>query len=173
MRVLRVVGIALAAVVGIGFALAAVARFSDGPLGPFAGGALRAGEWVKAPPEEWTFAAEVQEIELQLVDPPRARTTWILVSDGSAYVPCGFTDFGLWKKWPREAEQDGRAIVRFGGRRYPVELERVRDPALLDVLRQDIARKYPAASFEADAPDLWFFRVKPRPGPAPGDRVGD
>ena len=39
---------------------------------------------------DWRFAADVPEIELQLVAPPRSRTTWVLVREDQLYVPCAW-----------------------------------------------------------------------------------
>ncbi len=46
MKILRGLGIGLAAVVGLLVAVGTVARFQDGGLGPFPGGPLRAGELI-------------------------------------------------------------------------------------------------------------------------------
>ena len=67
---LRVVAVLiLIPVVALG-ALMVSARFSDGPSAVFRGGPLVAGELVTGPEPDWSFARDVREIELQLLDPP-------------------------------------------------------------------------------------------------------
>jgi hypothetical protein len=73
-----------------------VQRVSDGPLGPFAGGPLRAGTLVSEPNVDWSFLDGGRELELQLVDPPRSRITGALVFDDQLFVPC---DLGfIWRR---------------------------------------------------------------------------
>ena len=106
------------------------ARFHDGPLGPIPGGALVGGELVTTPIADWSFAADVAEIELQLATQSKARTTWIVVRDGRAYVPAA-TTYPPGKTWHRAALDDGRAVLRIAGKRYPVVLAKVDDAGLL------------------------------------------
>jgi len=81
-RVLVVVAILiLIPVVALG-ALMVSARFSDGPSAVFAGGSLVAGELVMGPEPDWSFARDVGTIELQLLDPPRSRLSWIAEHEG-------------------------------------------------------------------------------------------
>jgi hypothetical protein len=149
----------------VGFAVAigllfVVARFHDGPLGPIPGGALVAGELVTQPVTDWSFVKDVPEIELQLVSQNRSRTVWILEQGGEAFIPCS-TSFPPGKTWYRLAAQDGRAILRIQGRRYPVMLTRKEDPALGGLLRQEVLRKYknvPPGESEA-----WVFLISSRP----------
>ena len=141
-------------------------RFSDGPVGFFSGGPLEQGEMVSAPVADWGFAAEVSTIEFQLVEPPRSRTVWIVVEAGEAYIPCGVPNFTLWKKWPHEALEDGRAVVRFEGKRYPLQLVKIDDVPLRKSLLDKVAAKYGVSGGEgasADPDGVWFFRLDPRP----------
>jgi hypothetical protein len=138
-------------------------RFSDGPVGFFSGGPLEGGELVATPVGDWSFAADVQTIELQLLEPPRSRTVWILVEDGLAYIACGVPNFRLWKQWPHEALKDGRAVVRIDGKRYPLELSKIEEPALRASLLEKATQKYglPSGGEEtaADPDAVWFFRL--------------
>ena len=69
-KLFAVVGVlVLIPVVAVG-TLAVSARFSDGPSGPFSGGPLVAGELVMGPEPDWSFARDIPDIELQLLDPP-------------------------------------------------------------------------------------------------------
>jgi hypothetical protein len=156
-----VVLVALAALLLLGVA----ARFADGPVAIFPGGPLESGEWV-ADPEDLSFAEGKDTLELQLVDPPRSRTVWFVLHEGRLYVPCGFLDVPLWKQWPHEAMEDGRAVIRVGGRRFPVTLVRVTDPERLAPVERKLTGKYgvEADGTGEDAP-LWIFRLDPRPAP--------
>ena len=104
--VLRVLGGLLALlVVAIG-CLVIAARFADGPIVIVACGPFTTGELVAGPEPDWSFVRDVQEVEFQLLEPPRSRTTWILEHEGKAYIPSGYmtTWWGrIWKKWPLEA----------------------------------------------------------------------
>jgi hypothetical protein len=133
------------------------ARFHDGPLGPIPGGPLVAGDTIAGPVTDWSFAADVQEIELQLVTQSKSRTTWLLVHDGKAYVPAS-TEYPPGKTWHRVALQDGRAIVRIRGKRYPVMLTKVDDPAVTSAVRDVAAKKYPMRP----GGDAWLFAMTPR-----------
>jgi hypothetical protein len=161
---LRIARLVLAVVLGLVFVVVGYLRYSDGPLGLLSGGELRAGELVIGPDPDWSFAAGVQEVELQLLEPPRSRTTWILYHDGRIYIPCGFVNIRLWKQWPHEAVVDGRSLVRIEGKRYARELVRVADPSVRAALTKRIAQKY--ALDESQLPEsenLWFFRLDRRP----------
>jgi hypothetical protein len=163
MAVIRWIGFSLVLLVAAAVVLVVVARLSDGPIGPIAGGPLRRGQLIPSPVDDWSFVSRMGEVELQLVNPPRSRTTWIVVHDHQAYIPCGFLDVPLWKQWPHEAMRDGRAIVRIAGKRYPVQLARVDDPELQITLGKLVADKYELRGEQAlDPHSVWFFRLDPR-----------
>jgi len=163
-RIVRWVGWSLVAAVA-GVAIVAVAaRWSDGPIGPFAGGALQRGDWIEDDPADWSFVADQREIEFQLLSPPRSRTTWVLVRDGQIYLPCGVPEFRLWKHWPHEAMLDGRSVVRIDGRLYRRNAMRVTEPEVISDLAVQLASKYElGAPPESLAETVWFFRLDPRP----------
>ena len=138
------------------------ARLHDGPLGPIPGGPLEGGEEVSAPVADWSFVKDVAEVELQLASQGSSRTTWILLFDGQAYVPASLS-FPPGKSWHHDAAADGRAILRIGGRRYPVTLTKVDDAVVQQMaerVRAEVARKY------ADPPPgdggVWLFQVASR-----------
>jgi hypothetical protein len=167
MRVLA--GLLLALIVGIG-ALLIGARFSDGPLAIIAGGPFKTGQRVTAPVSDWSFVHDIQEVEFQLLDPPRSRTTWIIEHDGKAYIPSGYmtTWWGkLWKHWPLEAEKDGRILLRVGDSVYERQLVRVDTGPLLAPLAAELGRKYAggANNIPVEAVTsgyLWLFELAPR-----------
>ena len=184
MRFLRWIGIALAVLILGLVAIAIIARSSDGPLGGyplavFPGGPLRTGELVTGPEPDWSFADDIELLELQLVDPAGSRNTWLVVHEGKLYVPCGYMDswWGrLYKQWPIDAMNDGRAVVRIAGKRYERKAVRVTDPELFWSLAKAVLEKYlpeeaEARSDELSSPEstgVWFFELAPRGGAAPG-----
>lgn len=165
--VLRILGGLVGVVAAALLVVFVYGRFSDGPVGFFSGGPLASGEMMNAPVPDWSFATDVDTIEFQLVEPPRSRTVWIVVEDGTAYIPCGAPNFTLWKKWPHEAIEDGRALLRIEGKLYPRQLVKVSDAALEASLLKTVGAKYGLLPGTEDAdpdPDaVWFFRLDPRP----------
>ncbi len=159
MRVLRILGALVVALVLILLLAFVGARFHDGPIALIPGGPLASGELVSEPVSDWSFAAPVGEIELQLVQDDISRTTWILVKDGRAFIPCSL-GFPPGKSWYRRADRDGRAIVRIQGKRYPVTLQRIQDPALEGELEAIVGSKYGGGP-PTDA-GVWFFSVESR-----------
>jgi len=161
MRVLRWIALALVALACLLAAVAIGVRFADGPVAMFPGGSLRSGAWVEEPVTDWGFARDVAEIELQLEGEDTSRTTWILVKDGQAYVPCSL-GFPPGKRWHLAASEDGRAILRIAGRRYPVLLTRAEtEPGLADALLAEASRKY--GDLPPSEAGVWVFRVSSRP----------
>ena len=145
------------------------ARFADGPVAIIAGGPFTSGELVSGPEPDWSFVRGIQEVEFQLVEPPRSRTTWILEHDGRIYIPCGYmtTTWGkIWKQWPIEALVDGRAILRIGDKLYERQLVRIEDEPLLAPLTAELSRKYlGGAEVGKEAVTsgyLWLFELAPR-----------
>jgi hypothetical protein len=161
MKVLGTIGKVLAALLALGVVAFFAPRFvHDGPLGPIPGGPLRAGAVFELPVSDWSFATDVGEIELQLASQRISRTTWILVRDGAAFVPCSL-GAPPGKTWYVDAQADGRATLRIAGKRYPVTLTKDDDPSLADFARSEVTRKYGRAP-SSDAGVL-FFRVTSRP----------
>ena len=167
--VLRLLGLLL----GLGalalVAVIALARFADGPIAIVAGGPFRSGELVRGPEPDWSFVRDVREVEFQLLAPPRSRTTWIVEHEGRAYIPCGYmtsTLGRLWKRWPIEAERDGRAILRVGNRLYERQLVRISDGPQLEPLLAELGRKYlggqPVPVSAVTSGSLWIFELTPR-----------
>jgi hypothetical protein len=161
---LRWLGIVAGAALLILVAAVVGARFADGPVGPLPGGPFRSGERVTEPVTDWDFIEDVPQVELQLLDPPRSRTTWVLEEDEQAYIPCGLPGLRLWKQWPHEALEDGRAILRSEGRLYPVELVRVEGPPeRIAELEEEMAEKYGLP--RRSGYEVWYFKLEPRPAP--------
>ncbi len=165
----RVSGGIVAALVLALAALVVGARFADGPLALVAGGPFRSGELVTGPEPDWSFVREIREVEFQLLDPARSRTTWILDHEGKAYIPSGYmtTWWGrIWKQWPAEAEKDGRILLRVGDRLYERQLVRVEEGPMIEPLLSQLGEKYVGGSeIPLDAVTsgyLWIFELAPR-----------
>lgn len=167
MAVVRIlVGVLVIVAVAVGGVLVA-ARFSDGPLAMIAGGPFTSGELHSGPEPDWQFVRDVDTVEFQLLQPARSRTTWIVEHDGRVFIPCGYMDTAwgrLWKQWPIEAEQDGRALLRVDGTLYPRALRRVQDGPLVAPVVAELNRKYPiqATPEAVAAGSLWLFELTPR-----------
>ena len=69
----------------------------------------------------------------------------------------------LWKKWPIEAEKDGRSILRVDGKLYDRQLRRVQDDPVIGTLVARLSEIYNVpATVEAVANgDLWLFEMAP------------
>ena len=171
-RVLVVIGVlVLIPVVGLG-ALAVSSRMSDGPSVVFSGGPLVAGELVRGAEPDWSFVRDIPNIELQLLDPPRSRILFIVEHEGKIYLNSNYM-LGfigrLWKRWPAQAERDGRAILRVEGKRYERQLVRIRTGAIVDDIAAAFNRKYnidvrrpPGMTrAEVESGKLWLFEMAP------------
>ena len=183
MRILRWLGIALGvalfALVAVPVGIGVVARFSDGPIGPFPGGPLRTGTLVSEPDVDWSLA-HGREIELQLVEPLGSRIVGGMVHEGQLFAIC---DLGFiarrapgWmvppiyrlKRWHEDALRDGRVVLRIAGKRYERQAVRVTDPELLATLRpivEKMANQFfssPLLDVPTDPKEIWFFRMDPR-----------
>ena len=144
--------------------VAFAARWHDGPLGPFPGGAMT-GEVVDAPVPDWGALLPAnadlgEHIEVQVSpDAPRAVTTSYIVRNGKLYV---FALLGARKSWPAFALANDRVIVRYGGKLYPLRAVRVTDPAELAPLAVQLEEIEPGATANADTLPTWYFRMEPR-----------
>lgn len=168
-RLLAVIGVLLLIPVVAIAALLVTSGFSDGPSAVFGGGPLVAGELVTGSEPDWSFARDIGTIELQLLDPPRSRLIWVAEHDGKVYVVSSYmgSRIGrLWKRWPAQAERDGRAIVRIAGRRYERTLERIKTGAVVEGVTAELRRKYGAGITPADieAETTWLFELAPPRG---------
>ena len=151
------------------FALAALAvstRLSDGPSVIFAGGPLIAGEMVTGPEPDWSFVRDVRVFELQLLNPPRSRTLWIVEHEGKLYLNSNYMGGlreRLWKRWPAQAERDGRAIMRINGKRYERTLVRIKTGPVVEGITAEFTRKYGVemTPAEVEAEELWLFEMAP------------
>ena len=169
-------------VLTLGLALAAVgvvvaARFHDGPFaGPLAivaAGPFKTGELQRGSEEpDWAFLRDYPTIEFQLLDPPRSRTTFVMETGGRIFIPSRYMNTirgRLWKHWPMEAEEDGRAILRVDGKLYERQLVRIQEREIVSAVLAERSRKYGDSfallSALVASGDLWLFELQPRGQP--------
>lgn len=158
MRLLRWLGGLLGAVVLAILVTLAAARFHDGPIGPFTGGAFRSGESTPVP-SDWSFAMEDRTLELEL--PPQANrsiTTWFVIVAGKLYVPCAIAER---KRWPHAVLADGRVRVRLRGKVYELLAKRVDDAEILSRAAAAVAEKYDVGGSGFGSRD-WIFALSAR-----------
>ena len=146
--------------------------FNDGPTEIFPGGAFTSGELVTGEPD-WSFAKNLSNVEFQTMNPVSSRTTFIMIQDNRVFIPSGYmtTWWGkIWKQWPYQAPEDGRAILRIDGKLYERTLVRITDDPALPGVMSELARKY-GGNFETtpemmtevlDSDYLWIFELAPR-----------
>ncbi len=162
------VGLLVALLVVIG-GLVVGGRFADGPIAIIPGGPFTSGELVSRQEPDWSFVRDVREIEFQLLDPARSRTTWILYHEGKAYIPCGYmtTWWGkVWKQWPVEAQKDPRILLRIGDALYERQLVRIQEGPIVAPLLAELSRKYLGSREitmeEVTSGYLWLYELAPR-----------
>jgi hypothetical protein len=146
---------------------AAKQRSADGPNRVFSGGPLESGELHTGPEPDWSFVSDIPTIEMQLLDPPQSRRIWTAEYDGKIYVWSRYMNTAvgrLWKRWPVQAERDGRAVLRIDGVRYERQLLRIESGAVLDGISAAISSKYPSQTTRAavEAGEAWVFEAAPR-----------
>ena len=156
MKILKAIGILVAAIVLLVAAVAIGARFSDGPIAVLPGGPLTSGEWVEAGRVDWSFAADIEEIEFE--SGGRSRTTWILVHESEAYIPCSLS-FPPGKSWHHEILERPEGVLRVEGKRYKRKFVRVEDEGLFATLADLAQTKYTPPP---GGGEIWFFHVAPR-----------
>lgn len=143
-------------------------RFHDGPIEVFAGGPFTTGQVMENAQPDWNDYQDLATFEVQTINPPRSRTTWLVAVDDRLFIPSGYmnTAFGkIWKQWPHHAEKDGRALLRIGDKIYKRQLVRINanDPVIPPVVAA-LKAKYPgeATVEQVSANDTWIFELAPR-----------
>ena len=167
LRILIILACLLAIPVAAVATAAVKQRFADGPNRVFSGGPLVSGELYTGPEPDWSFVNDIPTVELQLLDPAQSRRIWIAEAEGKLYVWSGYmsTTVGrIWKQWPVQAEQDGRAIIRINDIRYERQLNRIQSGDELDAIAAAITGKYPSQTTRAgiEAGGVWVFEAAPR-----------
>ena len=172
--ILRILGGLLLVLVLAVVGLLTAARFHDGPfdggLAIVAAGAFESGELQTGPEEpDWEFLRDYSIVEFQLLDPARSRTTWIMEHDGRIFIVSGYmnTVWGkIWKQWPKEAEKDGRAILRVDGKLYERQMVRIHEGDIVPPVLAELGRKYLGGAEvpleEVTSGSIWLFELLPR-----------
>jgi len=137
-----------------------------GPVGPFAGGALRGpvGDPVVS---DWSFAATVETAQLETrPDDPHSVNTWFATIDDRLYVP---TSMILGPRQPSErswvsrVEADPRVRIRLGKTVYERIAVRVEDPSEYAAARAALEARYEIAPEDRDPERvIWIYRLDPR-----------
>lgn len=143
-------------------------RFADGPNRVFSGGPLIAGELHTGAEPDWSFVNDIPTIEMQLLEPGTSRRIWIAEHNNKIYLWSGYMGSfvgRIWKQWPLQAENDGRAILRINGTRYERQLVRVNSGPDLDGIAATITSKYSSQTSRAtiESGNVWLFEAAPRP----------
>jgi len=173
---LRILGGLLVLVILVVAVFLTVTQFHDGTfegsmeINLAGGGPFTTGQWHREPMEpDWSFLKEYQTVEFQLLNPARSRRTYIMEHDGRIFVPSGNMNGAwekIWKQWPKEAEKDGRAILRVDGKLYERQLVRIRDEEIATPVLKEAGRKYyggaeiPFAWIRSG--DVWLFELQPK-----------
>jgi hypothetical protein len=157
--------IAIAVALGAAAFLVAIVggHFSDGPLEMIPGGRL-SGEVLRGPDPDWSFARDLDTIELQIgSSPPRSVLTGVVVYDGALYVPVTLSPL---KRWPAVVSTDPRVLARIEGRVFEREAVPVTEPERLQELISVGQSKY-GPPFHATwvARFTRYFRLDPLPAP--------
>lgn len=167
--ILKLLGGLIGLVIVLTIATLVFARFHDGPLELISGGPFTSGERYQGPEPDWSFLKDYVTVEFQLLEPVRSRTTWIVEHDNRIFIPSGYmnsTVGKIWKQWPKEAEKDGRAILRVDGKLYERRLVRIRSGDILTPVLAELGRKYvggqPVPLTAVTSDDLWIFELVPR-----------
>jgi hypothetical protein len=131
---------AVIAVFAVGHAaMLLVARHSDGPIAWLPGGSF-SGEIERGPEPDWSFAAPLDTVEVQLgSDPPRTVLTGILVFEGVPYLPVTFAPL---KRWQHVVARNPRVVIRVESRLFERRAAAVTDSAHLSRLRAAGQAKY-------------------------------
>ena len=158
MKILKAIGVVLAALLLLVVLLFVGARFADGPIAVIPGGPLTSGELVEGGRVDWSFATDIEEIEFE--SGGRSRTTWIVVHEGEAYIPCSL-GFPPGKTWHEEILDDPNGMLRVDGKRYPRKFVKVEDEGLYATLVSLVRDKYPPPPGSGEG-GAWFFHVQPR-----------
>lgn len=167
-KILKWIGIGLAAVVITLALLLAGMRFHDGPLEILSGGPFKTGT-LSSPPEDWSFLKDATTIEFQTMIPAQSRTVWLATYDRRLFIASAYmtTNYGaIWKQWPSYLEDDDRIILRIDGELYEQRLQRIMSGSEVIPVLSEFSRKYGdgnAGSMDAVTSGYtWLYEVVDR-----------
>jgi hypothetical protein len=154
---ISLVSIAVFAVVLVGMLF--LARNTDGPLAWFPGGPF-SGEIERGPEPDWSFAAPLDTVDVQLGSaPPRSVRTGIVIFEDVPYLP---VTFAFLKRWQHVVARNPRVVVRINHRLFERQATAVTDAKRLSKLIAAGQAKY-GAPFHASwaAGFTQYFRLDP------------
>jgi hypothetical protein len=130
------------------------------------------GDRVDEPVQDWSFANDVPLCQLQIYDglrPHSINLNCMSTPAGELYLSCSVCTR---KYWAGKVGSDERAIMRLNGAVYPVQLNRVTEPAEMDRAWAARVSKLqvhgggpynPIPEPDAERPDHWWtFHVESR-----------
>ena len=120
-------------------------RFADGPWGIVAGGAFQSGTVVEDRRPDCAVLRDRGEVQFQLLEPTRSRTTWVACYQDRVFIPSGYmkTTVGkLWKHWPYEAEERPDILLRVDDEIFPRRLQRLTEDPAIPTILSELGRKY-------------------------------
>ena len=120
-------------------------RFSDGPWGIVAGGAFQSGTLIEDRRPDCAVLKDRGEVQFQLLEPVRSRTTWVACYEDRVFIPSGYmkTTLGkLWKHWPYEAEERPDILLRIDDELFARRLKRITDDPAVPTILSELGRKY-------------------------------
>ena len=99
-------------------------RTTDGPIWGFPGGSF-SGEPEQIPVEDWSFAVDIDAVEVQIEsNPPRTIYTGILIHQGTAYLPVTLAPI---KRWHHIVSENPRILIRTEGRLIAAQAVEITD----------------------------------------------
>jgi hypothetical protein len=151
----------------VGSGLLTVLLMGFGPLGPCAGGAL-SGAVESASVADWTFTADLEQIQLETSpSEPHSVNAWCVGLGDRLYVPTSMirgTKTPSERAWVENVTLDPRVRLLVGDAVYERVAVRVDDAAEYDAARAALERKYELDPAERDPErEIWIYRLDPRP----------
>jgi hypothetical protein len=143
----------------------ALALSACGPIGPISGGRL-SGE-VQPAPSDWSFAADVEQAQLE-TNPadPSSVNIWLGSLNGELYIASSMIrgpKLPSERAWVRDVEADDRVRLRIEDALYELRAERVLDANEADAVRAMLEAKYSLDPAARDPErEIWFFKLAPR-----------
>jgi len=133
---------------------------TGGPVGFFPGGAF-SGEVERGPEPDWSFAAPLDTVAVQVnSSPPRTVRTGIVVYEGVPYLP---VTYSFLKRWWSVVKQEPQVLLRADDRVFERTAVFITDEQMHAELIAAGQAKYGAPFHASWTPGVTeFFRLDPR-----------
>lgn len=137
-----------------------------GPIGPFAGGALRGVVETEAVIDPaWGEGVERAQLETRPSD-PHSVNTWFLIDQGTLFVPTSMilgpkepTD----RSWVTHVAEDPRVRIRIGERVFERRATKLPAGAEAERIRSALEARYALDVADRDPERIiWIYRLDPR-----------